>query len=355
MSLLIVECIKATELMKRASKISKSRYEDTFAHKRYKLWEFTRLRTTESDELLRIINKASEQIKELNEASSDKMNALIQLSRLVLPVSRDDSEAIFIDAMNIAKEMDLETFHQINFVSILAEQTQIQNQDHSRNIANEIFAFVSYVAKHLSGHKRFPWDSAIHALTCLDFSVALAAISCWMDEGRIILDGSIDQFIQTALEQKHISLETSTALAILNESLNCTMREELIARAMINIPTFIDVIDLLSKDILLFSPQDEKLALGEKIVDRVTQGDYHERSWLLKLRETISFLRSLADNTVNNNDAQQMQSVLQNRPNNYDLSEVKSFTTKESMIESIKKAQKEAKKKWAIFQCIQFY
>lgn len=296
MSLLIVENIEAFELVKRASTLAKGRFSDLFASHRQKLWTQMRLRTSESDKLVLLVAKAAEDLKVLRAASSDKLEAIINLSRLILPVSRDDAESLFNDAVGIAKEIDQEAFDQIDFVSVLSECARISEQRDHRTIAADIFAFVSGAAERLSDREGFPWGSAVHALTCVDDATTLSAICRWADDGTIMLDNTLDRFLLTALQRGIISPETSTSLAVLIGGSDGNLRKELVSRAAAEPQKYKKVIEELAKETLLLSPQDARLPLGQEIVDLISQNDCPGGEWLAQLRDTIVFLRHTTDN-----------------------------------------------------------
>jgi len=231
MSLLIVESIGASELVKRASTLANGRFSDPLASRRHELWSQMRLRTSESDKLILLIADATKDIKRLRAASSERLHAIINLSRLILPISRNDAEALFIDAVSIAKEIDQEAYDQIDFASVLASRARISEQDNRKTLAADIFAFVSLVAECLSDRDRFPWNSAIHALTCVDNATALVAICRWADDGTINLDYTLEPFLLTALHRDNISPEIATSLSLLIGGTAGDLRKEILCRA----------------------------------------------------------------------------------------------------------------------------
>lgn len=296
MGLLIVENIEASELVKHASELAEGRFSDLFSSHRQKLWSRMRLRTSEADNLVLLVANGAKDIKGLRAASSDKLEAIIHLSRLILPVSRDDAESLFNDAVDIAKEIDQEAVDQIDFVSVLAEGAHISEQYDRRTIAADIFAFVSGAAERLSDRDGFPWRSAVHALTCVDDATALTAICRWADDGTVGLDDTLDRFLLTALQRDIVGPEASTSLAMLIGGSDSDLRKEIVSRAMAAPQKYIGVIEELAKETLLLSPQDARLSLGQEIVDRIPPNDCSEGPWLTHLRDTIEFLRHPMDN-----------------------------------------------------------
>lgn len=295
MTLLVVESIEASELVKRASTLAVGRFGDSVANRREKLWAWMRFRTSESENLVRLVAKAAEDIKELRAASSDKLDAFIRLSRLILPVSREDAEALFNDAISVAKEIDQEAIDQIDFLSVLAEHARISERSDRRTVAADIFMFVTGAAERLSDRDGFPWKAAVHSLTCVDDVTALAAICRWADDGAVSLDNTLGRFLLTGLQRSCISPEVSTSLAALVGGTEDDLRKELVSRAEVEPQKYKAIIEELAKEILLFSPQHERLLLGKEIVDRVPKIEAEEGAWLANLRDTVVFLRNIAD------------------------------------------------------------
>ena len=251
-----------------------------------------RLRTSEADKLVLLVANAAEDIKGLRAASSDKLEAIIHLSRLILPVSRDDAESLFNDAVGIAKEIDQEAFDQIDFLSVLAERARHSGATRSQINSSRYYTFVSGAAERLSDRDGFPWGSAVHALTCVDDETALSAICRWADDGTVRLDDTLDPFLLTALQRGIISLEASTSLALLIGGSGSDLRKEIVSRATKDTPKYKNVIEELAKETLLLSPQHGRLPLGQEIVDRISSRmTFQEGPWLAHLRDTIAFLK----------------------------------------------------------------
>lgn len=346
MGLLIVENIKPSEFLKRASKLVIGRFDDDFASHHRILWRLMRLRTSEADALVRLIAEAVDNIKRLRTASSEKMTAIIHLSRIILPVSRYDSESLFNEAINIAKEIDQEAFDQIDFVSTLAGHAQIPDRRHRLSIAADIFAFVSGAAKRLSDRDGFPWKSATHALTCVDDTTALAAICRWADEGTVSLYDTLDRFLLTALERDIIAPEVATSLAVVIGGTDGDLRRELMNRAAANPRECTGIIEELAKETLLFLPQDARLSSGQEIVDRISIQDCPGGSWLAHLRDTVSFLKQIDESKLEAAKAVDIDKKMprptqdNNPPKVFEFDpQGRSFTTPEAIAEVLEAAK----------------
>jgi hypothetical protein len=178
----------------------------------------------------------------------------------------------------------------------LAERAHIREQPDRRAIAADILAFVSGAAERLSDHERFPWNSAVHALVCLDSATALATICRWADDGTVRLDNTFDRFLLTALQRGIISPEVAASLALVIEGSHGDLRKELVSRAVAEPQKHKEIIEELAQETLLLSPQDARLQLGQEIVDRISLNDCPDGEWLTHLRNTVGFLRHVKEN-----------------------------------------------------------
>lgn len=304
MGLLIVEDIKAAELVKRASALSKGRYGDSFASSRLTLWSRMRLRSSEAESLIKLVANTAEDIKKLREASSSKVEALIRFCRLILPISRDDAAVFFNDAVLIAKEIDREAFDQIDFLSVLADRANISVQRAKRTIASDIFTFISGVAERLSGYDHFPWRSAVHALTCVDNKAALAAICRWADDGTVALYETLDHYLLTALKRDNISLDVASSLSLLNGGSGGNLWHELVSRAIAKPLQNKEVIEELAKETLLLTAQESRIKFGQEIVDHLSKENVSAGKWIKHLMNAIEFLKNAKIGVTDESDSQ---------------------------------------------------
>jgi len=346
MGLLIVENIEASELVESASVLCNGRVSDLFAGHRKKLWARMRLRPSESHKLIKLVSEAASSVKGLHVASSEKLEALVSLSRLTLPVSRSDAEALFNDAVDIAAEIDQEAFDQIDFVSVLSDRGSLGEDLDQRTIATSILGFVSGAAERLSDRDGFPWRAAVHALTCLDDSVALSAICKWADDGTNGLDDTLGQFLLTALQRDIIAPGVATSLALLIEGSDNALQMELVSQATKGPQRNEAVIEELCKDVLLLSPQRGKLQLGQEIVDRISKNGSQDGPWLKDLRDTIAFLRRTTNakpgkEETGRRDRPPRLTSSRDLPKEFDFDpEGRVFVSAESIVEVLEAAEK---------------
>lgn len=288
-NLLFVPQLQVSDLLTQATKLSIGKNGDLFGYARLPLWEIFSLRLDQITSILEKVTKTLDDIKDSFESGSEKYSAVVSLARLLLPISRTDAEALFTNAISIAKEIDQEAMDQIDFLSKASLYSKFESQDEKRKTASNIYSFTSGASTRLVG-RDFSWDSSIRTLTRLDFSYALAAISQWADEGTAELYLTIDTFINTSLEEGHIDLQTATALLLLTEEHNSSVRKEIIERTKTApIQEGKLILDELAKDVLLLFPQKHRKKMGDKIA---SHSDKLLGPWGRKLKNTISFIDS---------------------------------------------------------------
>src|SRR5262249_51430234 len=156
---------------------------------------------------------------------------LLRLSRLTLPISRDDARIFFNDAVTIAKEIDEEAIDQVDFLSVAAKSATFANPTKSRKTANEVYAFVSGVSERLAGHDRFPWRSGVSCITRLDVPLALAAIARWADDATVSLETTLGEFLRVALQANLVSAPVAESLVLLVSSIDSDVWKELAIHA----------------------------------------------------------------------------------------------------------------------------
>ncbi|RUU06849.1 hypothetical protein EOD23_12240 [Mesorhizobium sp. USDA-HM6] len=288
MGLLIVPQLKAAELETKASGLLRGRYGDWLAVRRVKLWERMRMRPAEANALIGLIAEAAAEVRDARASASDKLETMICLARLALPVSRSDSEALFNDAVGIAKEIDQEAIDQVEFAEAAAAAASFDGPQESRRIAGNLFTFVSGAYERLSG-RDFNWNAGVGALVATDLPCALAAVSRWADEGTAQLETTLETLIPRALERKLISPREAAALARVMESADRTICRDVTVHASGVDP---EVLEEVAKDALLLASQATRTNIGKAVLEQVPASAHRDR-WVTRLRQTVEFYETL--------------------------------------------------------------
>ncbi|TPK68477.1 MULTISPECIES: hypothetical protein [unclassified Mesorhizobium] len=290
MSLLIVPRLTAVELEARASGLLRGKYGDWLAVRRAKLWEQMRVRPAEANALIELIAKASAEVRDARASASDKLETMVRLARLALPVSRSDSEALFNDAVGIAKEIDHEAIDQIEFAEAAAQAASFDDPQEGRRIAGNLFTFVSGAYERLSS-RDFNWNAAVGALVATDLPCALAAVSRWADEGAVQIEITLETLIPLALKRELIGAREAAALALVMESADATICREVAVHAAGSDP---EVVEEVAKDALLLASQSGRVSNSSAILEQLP-ASAHRSSWTARLQRTVEFHKLLGN------------------------------------------------------------
>ena len=167
--------------------------------------------------LMEVSNRASS-VMSLRTAASEKIEAILKLARLLLPVSRTDAHALFNQAHNLTEELDADSVYQLRAVgSIAAQSSKTMNPSLHREAAAKFGAVVADSAIRLSEQERFPWKHCMSALVSLDAPIALAVLARWQDSGIVDLDLGLNSILEAAVSGELIKPEIATALLPLLE------------------------------------------------------------------------------------------------------------------------------------------
>ncbi|WBU30517.1 hypothetical protein OOZ54_03190 [Rhodopseudomonas palustris] len=291
MELLIVPSLTAVDIEACARSLVQGRFADWLMTRRLKIWEIMRLRRAEADALLKLVSDAARDVRDLRASGSDKLEAMVRLARLILPVSRVDSEALFNDAIGIAKEIDEEAIDQIEFLSVAAEHADMDDAAERRRIAANAFSFVTAVSERLSS-RDFNWDAGVSVLALLDLPLSLAACGRWADDGTAKLDTTLGTVLLIALRRKLIPADLASSLSLLIEDLDEGLFKELALHASVAAHCNGDVvIEEVAKDAILLTSQEARGRIGRAVLEASAVEPMG--LWLSCLQRTVGFVDEL--------------------------------------------------------------
>ncbi|MBV1928149.1 MAG: ATP-binding protein, partial [Gammaproteobacteria bacterium] len=134
--------------------------------------------------LVRDIYDRSNEVKELKTAASEKISILLDLSRILLFVDRDEAREVFKMAVDIASDVDVDAMHEVSLFYALAGNAKDHfSQSESRQIAADMAAITTEYGTLLDGYDHFPWGDAMSAIATLHMSKAISLIGYWEDCG----------------------------------------------------------------------------------------------------------------------------------------------------------------------------
>ncbi len=146
-------------------------------------------------------------------AASEKIEALLALARIMLPINRNESKSLFNLAIGVASEVDVDAMHEIALFEPMAK-CAVSGLDigRKRDIAHRIAAITNDAGIRLEGYDHFPWDKSVTAVATLDISLALATAAIWEDTGTADCYYVLSSIISTGLEGGSLSSVFATGL-----------------------------------------------------------------------------------------------------------------------------------------------
>lgn len=242
------------KLLERATAIVNTKWTDPFATRVEPLWAFALLRPSSHQTLITEISKKCSLIKHERSPGSDKVAALIRLSRLALNFSPSDAKALFEDAVAKAQEIDREAIDQIHFMSVLARRCDNWPKSDRKDEAAKLFRFVTDVAIRLSDNDGFPWKAAIQALARLSPPTCLAGCSRWADEGLRPIQYSLPAVIEELVATGDMTGSAAAALVMLLSRADSDLIDSILSSYNGGNPTLSNVFDQLVRNCELNVP-----------------------------------------------------------------------------------------------------
>lgn len=293
MHLTAIPGLGPTALYERATAILEGHYPDRFGSRSIPLLRLLLLRA-EGHNLAHSVAMAKRKaLVDARMPASDKAEGFVSLSRLLLPVSREESRELFIAAAEIAKELDREVHDQIDLLATWTAAGSAFSVSERRELANSVFSFVSGAAERVAEHyEGFPWDAAARALATLAMPLGLSAIARWADEGTAPLESTLQSVLVTSLANGSLTPAVVTALSVLLEEPSPALVRHILAAAGPS-GTTDQIWQEVARDCLLHTPPADRLVLGRQILDRAAAPGPLAGSHVSFLAETVRFLEAL--------------------------------------------------------------
>lgn len=177
--------------------------------------------------ILHVATERAKHVKSMRASADDKLAALTRLVRLILPISRDDAQSLFRDAVDVAGEVSVETIHELRLFDPLAERAATAaSLGERRSMARDVAIVASDAGIRLADYEHFPWQPIARALARLDLSIALAATARWEDSAVVSRETLLPPILEIGLAMGTLPPAQAAALSPLLDDLE----PELIAR-----------------------------------------------------------------------------------------------------------------------------
>ncbi|WP_368889320.1 ATP-binding protein [Morganella morganii] len=165
--------------------------------------------------VIKDIYDRSVEVKELKTAANEKISILLDLSRILLFVDKDEAREVFKIAVDIASDVDVDAMHDVALFSALSKN--IKNHfslTDSQQIASQMAAIITEYGTLLDGYEHFPWSDAISAVAMLDMPKAISLIGYWEDCDLIQANETLPALMSTGIAEG--TLSSAQAASLLN-------------------------------------------------------------------------------------------------------------------------------------------
>lgn len=153
-------------------------------------------------------------VENFNLRPMQKASALIRISRLLLPVSENESREYFEKALNLVKDIDYELIHQFDCLLEMACRFS-GDATGNRNRAEDTARLVRQADMFLGDEKSFSYARLMEAIASLSIPVAACVLNRWADEGLVETDMYVEILLRKALSRKTLPVSHVAALSLL--------------------------------------------------------------------------------------------------------------------------------------------
>ncbi|MDQ7836732.1 MAG: hypothetical protein RDU24_15240 [Humidesulfovibrio sp.] len=160
------------------------------------------------------VDASVRQIRGRRIGAGDKSKALVTYARLLLPVSLDDANAVFNDAVEAASQLDEEIIPQLRLLGSLFTRG-IDCVGDRRSAAQNLSEIMADAAICLEGYDGLPWDEVMETLAALDLPLALANAARWEDADLARLGYTLPPVLKTGVLTRALQPAAAVALDLL--------------------------------------------------------------------------------------------------------------------------------------------
>ena len=232
-------------------------------------------------------------IKEMKMTAREKIDLFTKVAQVIFPISKADAKACYGNATQVVDEVDMHIMYELRLIDQLVTHA-VDNMDtnQKREIARDLAIIADDGYQRLLDDRNFPWEEIASALTTLDVSFALAAVSRWDDTSLVTCKEMLPSVLFSAIEHRTLSsTQVCGLLAFLDDAGPNLLSKIMEAASDQNkMNDLIRVTENLAKEELLrFGRGTQPGVTNVLSVELPTtdQGGY----WLNSLNETTEFIQ----------------------------------------------------------------
>ena len=289
----------------------------------------------------------SVEVKALKAAASEKISILLDLSRILLFVNKDEAREVFKIAVDIANDVDVDAMHDVSLFSTLSKNAKNHfSTGISQQTANQMAAIITEYGTLLEGYDHFPWGDAISAVAILDMAKAISLIGYWEDCDLVLANETLPALMSTGLSEGTISSAQAASLLNFCDDLSGEFLTKLVSAA--NSRNSRQLIEEVARaELLRFSKNGSSKVC--QTLNELIQYDDYSRYWHSAINQLIQFKTQNREIIKANVDSEKLDYKAREKTekeflDGVNLTEI-SFESPADFVDSIKSKKKEARAK----------
>jgi len=286
----------------------------------------------------------SVEVKDVKTAASEKISILLDLSRILLFVDKDEAREVFKIAVDIANDVDVDAMHDVALFPALSKNAKSHfSTTISRQIANQMAAIITEYGTLLDGYDHFPWNDAISAVAILDMAKAISLIGYWEDCDLVQASETLPALMSTGVSEGTINSAQAASLLNFCDDLNDELLTKLISATSAQDAS--QLTEEIAKAELLRFNRSGSSKVCQKLNELVPYNN--NGYWHSALNQLIEFKSQIRESTKANTDNDKIDSKARRLKEKEFLDSVNvaeiSFESPADFINSIHAKQKEAR------------
>ncbi|MDH5937947.1 ATP-binding protein [Vibrio splendidus] len=233
-----------------------------------------------------IFNRSIE-VKDLKTAANEKISILLDLSRILLFVDKEEAREVFKISVDIANDVDVDAMHDVALFLALSKNAKNSfAPTDSQQIATKMATIIKEYGTLLDGYDHFPWNDAISAVAILDMPKAISLIGYWEDCDLVQANETLPALISTGISEGTISSPQAASLLNFCDDLS----DELVAKLISNtsVQDARQLVEEMAKtELLRFSRSGSSNVC--KILNELVPYSDSSEYWHLALNQLVEF------------------------------------------------------------------
>ena len=289
----------------------------------------------------------SVEVTDLKTAANEKIAILLDLSRILLFVDKDEAREVFKIAVDIANDVDVDAMHDIALFSALSKNAKKHfSSTDSRKIASQMAGIITEYGTLLDGYDNFPWNDAISAVAILDMPKAISLIGYWEDCDLVQAGDTLPALMSTGVTEGTISSAQAASLLNFCDDLH----EDLVSKlaSVTSVQNASQLVEEIAKAELLRFNRSGSSKVCQELNELVPYSDSSEY-WHSALNQLVEFKSHTKKSTKSKTSNDKLDSTARKSKEREFLEGIKlaeiSFESPSDFMNSVHAKRKEARGK----------